>query len=258
MKLEVTKDKNLRFQVQIDGANASEVTPRLVLKENGYAIAIDGTFEQKDNLIECSFHVPKLDKFITQKNINAQIEVIYEDQYAVVWNDTIEIHRPLKVTMQESTITDTHEATGIKEKVKFGGSVEVIEEIEDKGTPKKKSKIEKGKDALRKEGASNKKNETRSALEERIIEEELEKAMTFDFDAIIKEYEDHGNDLEYLKKRTYDQIRNSIMYDELSEISKEKLSILKSPRIRDTEIFYTISSDILEEMRDELGMNIII
>ena len=137
IKLNITEKKEIKFDVNVSGINARDLTGSILLKieevEYGFPVKVmDGTV-----IVE----IPPLDEFVKQElwdgqTLNAKLEIIAADTYIIPWEDTMMIETPVKI---EATISEVRD---IKEEEK-----PIVIEVS-KVTPMVKKLVEKKKEPV--------------------------------------------------------------------------------------------------------------
>lgn len=237
MKIDISQEQKIEFLIEVDGTSLEEVDSRLVLEENGFSIGINGSTDSKDGKSRLIFKIPELKGVIKAESVNARIEMFVEDRFYIPYETNIEIERPVTFMVNEGMV---------EEGKKSPFSVSDAKVISEK-------KVRKPKPTPKQE-APKPKPEPEILDEE--IEVEVESDNTFNFDHLLSEFESH-RDFSKLKLDTIEAIRNHPLYEELSEDSKEKTSILKSKRIKTEDLYFKVMKGILNEMMKK-GANVIL
>lgn len=88
----------LKFKINSDGINYNDVEPRLILmtKENKNVLLI-GTIEND----VCKFEIPKLSIYEKGDTGKMKFEIISEELYFPVWQDTFEIKSKASIKIEE-------------------------------------------------------------------------------------------------------------------------------------------------------------
>ena len=103
MKINVNEKQSIEFLIEIEGANIDEITPRLVIADSDYSIAIDGNMRNDTEGQKCEFVIPKLSHLVKKESAQARIEIFFKDKYLIPWSDEIELDRPIDVKLKESS-----------------------------------------------------------------------------------------------------------------------------------------------------------
>jgi len=138
--MELFNNKNndsLKFKVNSEGIDVKNIEPRLILttNENKNYLFIG---KIKENI--CKFSIPKLKSYTKGDNGKMKFEIISEDLYFPVWEDTFEINT--KATIQfESVIND--EPKVVKPKITATVNVQPIIEknVPEVDTDKQEKKL---------------------------------------------------------------------------------------------------------------------
>jgi len=132
------ENENLKFKINSEGIDTEKVEPRLILttKENKNYLF----FGEIHNGV-CKFNIPELGLYEKGEQGKIRFEIISEDLYFPVWQDTFEIKSKASIKIEEM-ISEINKET-IKTKAKI--SSEIIRDI--KPEPKKEAPVfEKLKD----------------------------------------------------------------------------------------------------------------
>ncbi len=124
-------NEKLKFKINSEGINIDNIEPRLIFKTNENKNYL--FFGNVKNDI-CEFDIPELKIYESGDNGKIKFEIISDDLYFPVWEDTFEIRTKATVKMEEMVIQE-------QIKPKITASSLIVEKIE-----KTKEKIEEQKE----------------------------------------------------------------------------------------------------------------
>ena len=157
----------LKFKINSDGINVNDVEPRLILmtKENKNVLLI-GKIENDI----CRFEIPKLTLYEKGDNGKIKFEIISEDLYFPVWQDSFEIKSKASIKIEEM-VSEIQKSSNNKPRISVSETNFESKPILEKKVIDKVEKVEK--------------NDTISKLEAvfenkiNIIEEDIEDDVDF-------------------------------------------------------------------------------
>lgn len=232
MKIDISQRQTLEFLIEVDETNIDEVKSRLILSESDLMIGVDGkTNIQDDGQAKLVFSIPELKNIIKSQNVIARIEMFVENKFYIPYETSIEIERPVIFKVNESKIERDKTPFSVKD-------AKIILEKKESKTQTQKNTIDPAKIPEIKK----KPNDLHMPL--------------FDFNKLLSEFENHGN-LDKLKQHTIELMRKHPAYNLLSEDSRERISVLKSKRVKTEELYFNIMKPVLKEMTNH-GVRVII
>ena len=100
MKILLTENQNLKFDLKIDGAEPEDVSFRLILHEKDFSIYFNGEVIDENTV---SFNVPVLKDIIKENSVMAEIEINVNGLVVnpSPWKKMIELERPVKIVVNE-------------------------------------------------------------------------------------------------------------------------------------------------------------
>ena len=240
MKIDISQRQTLEFLIEVDGTNIDEVKSRLLLSENELMIGVDGTTDmQSDGQTRLVFVIPELKNIIKSQEVDARIEMFVENRFYVPYETTIEIERPVVFKVNESKAETNKSPFSVK-------NAKIIAEEKSQPKPIQEPTMSPEPEPV---NPRQKMNE-----QKRPVRKPIENS--FNFDNLLSEFESHG-DFDKLKLDTVNAIQNNLVFDILSEDSKEKISVLKSKRVKTEELYFKIMESVLLEMVN-CGVTVII
>jgi len=101
MKIDTTQNQKLEFNVNVEGANLSELVPRLILKSPTISFLVEGVVSGESFV----FKTPILEKLSPSiKEFSGLVEVLVRDRLVKVWEGTFEVDRPPVIKVTESKV----------------------------------------------------------------------------------------------------------------------------------------------------------
>jgi hypothetical protein len=100
MKLDNKRQQKLEFNIEVEGADQNELSPRLVLKDGDLSFLIEGKVENSKFI----FLTPPLEKRSTSAVLEARVEVVVREKLLSVWEGRFEIDRTPVVRVSEAIV----------------------------------------------------------------------------------------------------------------------------------------------------------